>query len=299
MIKPKPLRVGGTIGIVAPAGRVVLSDLQRGIVWLEQLGYRVILGKCLEKRDRYFAGTDQERADDLLEMFQNKEVNAIFCARGGYGSARVISHLDGALLHSCHKIFVGCSDITALLLYFFRKFGWVTFHGPMVATPFGPFGQTPSTKMEGNLWNVLAGETIEMRNPGVQVLRLGMAAGLLTGGCLTLICHTIGTPYEIDTTDKILFLEDTDEAPYRIDRMLSYLKTIGKLDAVRGLVLGQMPGCRPEELPEIILEILHDFSFPILFGFPSGHGDSLATLPFGTLVQIEGTSLKMCEPACV
>ncbi|MFY9268247.1 MAG: LD-carboxypeptidase [Candidatus Manganitrophaceae bacterium] len=298
LIKPRRLSPGGTIGVVAPAGPVDPTDLHRGVEQLERIGFKVILGRHIEKRDRFFAGRDAERAEDLQGMFENSEIDAVVCARGGSGSARLLRHLDPTRLAHHPKIFVGCSDITTLLLYFSRSLGWVTFHGPMVAPQ---FGKDPSRLREENFLRVLGGETVGMTFPAVRTLRPGTGEGVLTGGCLTLICTTIGTPYEIETDGKVLFIEETDEAPYRIDRMLSYLKSLGKFDRLRGVVVGQMPRCQPESVPEIILEIFDKSSGPILFNFPSGHGESIATLPFGTPVRIDGTiaSLRMEEPAVV
>ncbi len=284
LIKPKRLLPGGTIGVIAPAGKVDLDELHRGVESLQQAGFKVVLGQHLGKTHRYFAGSDRERADDFLEMMQNEAIDAVFCARGGSGSARIIPHIKDITLPP--KIFVGCSDITTLLVYLSQKHGFVTFHGPMVATQF----DSNASSLE-YLLKVLSGECIKMRAPDMMVLKQGCADGILTGGCLTLLCTTIGTEYEIDTTDKILFIEDIGEAPYKIDRMLNYLKALKKFDAIRGLIVGQMPGCDPEHLPEIILETLADFDFPILLSFPSGHGDSLFTLPFGTPIRMDTDAL--------
>ncbi|MFQ5780060.1 MAG: LD-carboxypeptidase [Nitrospiria bacterium] len=294
--KPPRLLPGGTFGVVAPAGCVDPVILQKGVTRLEQRGFNVILGKNIEKQLRYLAGADRERAEDFQAMFLNKEIDAILCARGGAGAARIIPYLNRGLMSGSHKIFVGASDITTLLLYLARPFGWVTFHGPMVATQ---FGKEPSPALEAHFFKVLSGERIEMKFPGVQTLQPGKTDGVLTGGCLTLLCTTIGTFFEIETDDKILFIEEVNEAPYRIDRMLTYLKLIGKFDRVRGVIFGQMPGCRPEDLPEIILDILGEFRFPLLFGFPSGHGEGTATLPFGIPMQLDATTgtLRMLEPA--
>ncbi len=292
MIKPKRLPPGGTIGIVAPAGKVDINHLHRGVADLEQMGFKVILGQHLEKSHRYFAGTDSNRANDFLAMMQNKEVDAVFCARGGSGSARILSYIEGQSIPP--KILVGCSDITTLLLYLHKQYNLVTFHGPMVATPSWVVPFAPSY-----LFKVLSGEPIQMHTSEVTALKPGIADGILTGGCLTLICTTIGTPYEIDTEGSILFIEDTGEAPYRVDRMLYYLKTLNKLKNIRGLVIGQMPDCEKEFLPEIITELLADLDIPVLFNFPSGHGDAIYTLPIGIPVRMDtqSTSLTMLSPA--
>ncbi|NOY83998.1 MAG: LD-carboxypeptidase [Nitrospirae bacterium] len=295
-IKPPALLKGGTIGIIAPSGRVNRDQLQEGITWLTSRGMKVVLGKHLEKAYRYFAGTDQERAEDFQEMFQNNAVDAIICARGGVGAARIIPLLDPQKLAQSPKILVGSSDITSLLLYLNTSFGWVTFHGPMVATM---FGNAPSLEMETAFFDLLAGKIQDMRYKNVSTLRGGHTEGILTGGCLTLICTSIGTAYEMNTDDKILFLEDINEAPFRLDRMLSYLKSLHKFDRVKGVIFGQMPGCHPEDLPEIINDILGEYHFPILFGFPSGHGDGTATLPIGLPIHLNGddSALKTLEPA--
>ena len=296
LIKPKRLLPGDTIGVVAPAGYVDHNTLHRGVEQLARLGFHVLLGRHVEKRYRYLAGVDAERAEDLQTMIQNPEIRAIFCARGGFGTARVIPYLQTRKIVGSPKIFMGSSDITTLLIWLTHTVGWVAFHGPMVATQ---FGQHSTKEAEDIFLRVLSGDVVEMNFPGVIPLRGGTAQGVLTGGCLTLLCTTIKTAYEIDTEDRILFLEDTDEAPYRIDRMLTYLKGLKKFDHVRGVIFGQMSKCQPDQLPEIILDVLGEFDFPILFGFPSGHGDATATLPFGIPVAFDTTNaiLKMREPA--
>jgi muramoyltetrapeptide carboxypeptidase len=294
--KPPRLQQGGTIGIVAPAGRVNPIQLKKGVARLEHLGYHVVLGENVTRQQRYLAGTDRERAKDFQDMVLNTEVNAIFCARGGVGTARIIPHLDQDLLAGSPKIVVGSSDITTLLLYLTHSFGWVTFHGPMAATH---FGREPSLEHESHLFGILSGKTTEMKFPDLQALKPGTVDGILTGGCLTLLCTTIGTSFEIETDDRLLFIEDINEAPYRIDRMLSYLKLLGKFDHVRGIIFGEMPGCHPEDLPEIILDILGEVRYPILFGFPSGHGLGTATLPLGISMRLDADAgiLQMLEPA--
>ena len=299
LTKPKRLLPGGTIGVIAPAGKVNQDDLNRGVTYLEKRGYRVVLGRHVEKTHRYFAGEDRDRADDFLEMMQNKEIDAVICARGGSGAARIIPYIDP--IHSLpKKIFVGCSDITTLLLYLSSKHRFVTFHGPMVAPQIGDCPSNPKGDEAADyLFRVLSGENVKMCVPEMTALKPGTADGILTGGCLSLICTTIGTPYEMDTRDRILFIEDIGEVPYRIDRMLYFLKMLNKFKDIRGLIFGQMPGCHAERLPEIIMEIFSEFDFPIWFGFPSGHGDSLFTLPIGIPVRIDSNdgALTMLSPA--
>ncbi len=303
-IRPKRLLQGGTIGVVAPSGIVEQGDLHRGVLYLEKLGFKVVLGQHLESAHRYFAGSDSDRAADFLGMMQNPTVDAVLCARGGSGAARIIPYLDQAKSIP-PKAVVGMSDITTLLLYLSEKHHLITFHGPMVAPQFGKeshlFGERAiTTQAAEQLFLILSGEQVTMSASEMTVLNSGAADGILTGGCLSLICTTIGTVYEIDTNDRILFIEDVNEAPYRIDRMLYYLKTLNKFNHIRGLIVGQMPGCQPNVLPEMIFEMMQGFDFPILFGFPSGHGEPIFTLPFGASVRLDTTdapSLAMLTPA--
>ncbi|HET6369839.1 MAG TPA: LD-carboxypeptidase [Nitrospiria bacterium] len=289
MIKPRSLVKGGVIGVISPAGVVSEEELNKGVRRLEGIGFKVRLGRSVLHRQRYLAGPDRERVDDLHRMFADPEIDAIFCARGGSGAGRLIPLLDHDLIARHPKVFMGCSDVTTLLLYFNHRQGLVAFHGPMV----GPnFGRNSSPRMEDAMLRILEGERLTLTDSRVSVLREGQAEGLLTGGCLTLLCTSIGTPYELRTEDRILFIEDTDEAPYKIDRMLSYLKGLGKFDRVRGVVFGEMIRCRfPEgssdRLEEVLMEILGEYDFPVLFGFPSGHGELNLTLPFGIPARID------------
>jgi muramoyltetrapeptide carboxypeptidase len=301
MIKPRRLVKGGVIGVISPAGAVSEEELQKGVRRLEGIGFKVRLGGSVLHRLRYLAGPDRERVDDLHRMFADPEVDAIFCARGGSGAGRLIPLLDHDLIAGDPKVFMGCSDVTTLLLYLTNRQGQVAFHGPMVAPN---FGRNPSPKTEEMMLRLLEGERLTLSDPRVSVLREGRAEGLLTGGCLTLLCTSIGTRYELRTEDCILFIEDTDEAPYKIDRMLSYLKGLGKFDRVRGVVFGEMVRCRfpegsPDRLEQVLMEILGEYDFPILFGFPSGHGDLNLPLPFGVPVRIdaEKKSLTLLESA--
>lgn len=295
VIKPPRLRPGGVIGVVAPAGRVDPDALHRGVLFLEGMGFSVRLGRRVSAAHRYFAGSDAERAEDLMAVWSDPAVDAVVCARGGVGTARLIPMLDLDFFIHRPKICVGASDITSLLLALSAR-GMVAFHGPMVATH---FGGKATPEMAACFTDVLSGRRVKMNFPEVRALRGGAAEGRLVGGCLTLLCTSIGTLYEIQSANRILFLEDIHEAPYRIDRMLSYLKALGKFDAVRGIVFGEMPGCEPAALPAIIDEVLGDVSFPVLFGFPSGHGIGTAVLPIGIGVRIDAAdaSLTLTESA--
>lgn len=297
--KPAALRKGDLIGVVAPAGVVKPDDLAAGVRRLEELGFRVRLGRSVHRTARYLAGRDRERAADLTEMFTDPEVRAIVAARGGYGTSRVIPLLDPDLLSRHPKIFVGSSDLTLLLHFLRTSCRFVTFHGPMVSPNFGKYS-SPTTN---DTFIRVLGSTAApgpFLLTGVKALKGGSAEGVLTGGCLTLVCQTIGTSYEIQTEDAILFLEDINEPPYRIDRMLTYLKQLGKFDAVRAVVFGLMPDCHPSPqelytLEDVIRDVLGELSCPILFDFPSGHGGTNVTLPFGVRAAVEGATLSVLE----
>jgi muramoyltetrapeptide carboxypeptidase len=297
--KPPALRKGDLIGVVAPAGVVKTEDLGNGVRRLEEMGFRVALGRSLYRSARYLAGRDEERAADLAEMFANPEVKAVVAARGGYGTSRIIPLLDAKALARSPKIFVGSSDLTLLLHFLRSACRLVTFHGPMVSPNFGKYS-SPTTN--GEFVRILGATTppgpIDVT--GVKVLKGGSGEGILTGGCLSLVCQTIGTPYEIQTEDAILFLEDINEPPYRIDRMLTYLKHVGKFDGVRAVVFGLMPDCHPSPqevytLEDVIRDVLADLQCPILYDFPSGHGGTNVTLPFGVRAAVEGSTLSILE----
>lgn len=295
MIKPQALQPGDTIGIIAPAGPVDQTELTRGVDRLKAMGFHPVIGESVAKQSRYLAGEDQERVADLHRMFLDLEIRAIVCARGGYGTARILPYLDLELIRKHPKIFVGSSDVTPLLNYLRQRLSLVTFHGPMVAPN---FGRTPTPLGDDWFRKILAGG---VDNPsdgclmveGIQVLKGGQAEGHLVGGCLTLLCSTLGTPYEIETDGSILVLEDVNESPYRIDRMLTQLKAASKLRNVKGMIFGKMPGCQPPSdagfsLEDVVRDLLSDLSIPVLFGFPAGHGRDQVTLPLGIRARVDG-----------
>jgi len=310
-LKAKALRPGATIGVVAPASPVTPERIEYGLQWLRDHGYRVVTGPHLFAQRGYLAGTDRERASDLLEMFARPEVEAIFCARGGYGTPRLLSLLDYDLIRENPKILLGYSDVTALHLAIQRQTGLVTFHGPMVESDpqvgfvdynwLGVLRAIAAPSPLGLVENPPAG-------PALRVIRGGRAQGPLVGGNLSLICATMGTPYEIDTRGKILFLEDVGEAPYRMDRMLNQLLLAGKLQAASGIVIGESVGCEqaPGDRPsltlyEVLADLLSSLGKPVLYGLAIGHGFYKATLPLGVEAVLDATAghLEVIEPAVV
>lgn len=290
-VRPSALQPGDTIGIVAPSSGFRREDFEAGCAHLERLGYRPFYLPSIFERDGYFAGSVARRVDELHGMFARQEVKAIMCARGGYGCNYLLPHIDLDLVRTNPKVFVGCSDVTALLTWFCDAAELVTFHGPMVA---GDFARDGGVDAASWIAAVSSGDGYERAfNPDdVQPLAKGSGAGILYGGCLSLLVASLGTPYEIRTEGTILFIEDRAERPYRIDRMLMQLKLAGKFEGVRGIVFGEMMDCNEPggsnlALRDIVLRIVGGLDVPIAFGVKSGHVCSGAlTLPFGTHAKL-------------
>lgn len=291
MKKPDALKKGDTIGIIAPAGSIAPGLLRKGIERIKAFGFKVIEGRHLGGSYRYFSGTDEERAEDLHWMFQ-QEVKAILCTRGGYGASRLIPLLKEKLLKESGKIFIGCSDMTTLLLYF-TKLKMPVYHGPMISH----FGRIEDPMSNEFFLEMLTSPRPKGRwvIPECQVLTKGQGEGRLIGGCLSLLCSSLGTPYEIQTDGKVLFFEEVNEAPYRIDRMLTQLKQAGKLKKVKGVLIGKLLNCDPANgsdytLREVLEERLSDLNCPVLSGVPFGHGNQNITLPYRLLVRLDSKS---------
>ncbi len=291
MQRVKALRPGSIIGVVAPASDVNEEAFSRGVVALQQLGFQVQHSDLVFAKDCYFAGPHRQRAQDLIRMFENPAIEAIFCARGGYGCLHLLRYLRPEHIKQYPKIFMGYSDVTVLLQFLENLCGITCFHGPMVAREFA-LGE-PYYVRESVFQCLSQGQPGQrITSAGLEALRPGIARGRLTGGCLSLLTATLGTPFEIQTEGKILFLEDVNIKPYQVDRMLMQLVLAGKLDAVQGIVFGEMQNCAqgPAQgygLQEIVLNTLNDFNFPILYGLPSGHTTTGAlTLPFGVDVLL-------------
>ena len=285
-VRPPALRPGDTVGIIAPAGPVEPDALDAGCATLLRLGYRPFYLPSLLDRDLYFAGSAERRLNELHEMFRRREVRAVLCARGGYGCNYLLPHLDLGLVRRNPKVVVGCSDVTTLLTYLCDAAGLVTFHGPMAV---GDFARPDGVDEDAWFAAVASGETYERTfdTSEVEPLAKGTAEGMLYGGCLSLLCASLGTPYEIRTRDTLLFLEDLNEPPYRIDRMLMHLKLAGKLNAVKGIIFGEMRrreqgGAEDYTLQQVVMRILGDLLVPIAFGLKSGHvSNRNFTLPLG------------------
>jgi muramoyltetrapeptide carboxypeptidase len=295
IIKPAALRSGDTVAIIAPASNLKAEYLARGVAELERLGLRVRYEPDILAKSHYTAGTDERRAAELQRAFADPAIKAVWAARGGYGAMRLLPLLDEALLRANPKIFIGYSDMTALHLYFYRRFGWITFHGPMAAKDLAGGAEHYD---QASLWAALtqAAPLGEIASTQIEMLHRGagqQVTGRLLGGCLSLITAMMGTPDELDTRGAILFLEDTATRPYALDRMLQQLKLAGKFDEVRGIIFGEMTDCLQHAeqgyaIQEVLAECTADLNIPVMFGFPSGHSPrGNLTLPLGVMATLD------------
>tara|TARA_B100000287_G_scaffold69160_1_gene60757 strand:+ start:260 stop:1192 length:933 start_codon:yes stop_codon:yes gene_type:complete len=299
MIKPKALQKNSTIGIVSPSYWLEEEILASTSKYFIDLGYRLKFGKSNHLRWGPFAGLPQKRADDIHEMFENSGVDAIFCARGGYGANRVLPLLDYNLIKKNPKIFIGYSDITALLTSITQKTKLVTFHGPMLTTYRDSWVEYNYSLMQ----RVLAGEKfIKIYSPNkleTKILKHGVASGPLWGGNMCLLINRIGTVNSLNTDGAILFLEDIDEYLYSFERMLVHMREAGMFDNIRGLIFGELKNMKDQEIgyernsDQIILDICGDLNIPILSNFPCGHGKFQSTLPLSINTEIDTKSKEM------
>lgn len=312
-VRPLRLQPGDTVGLVDPAS-AIWEPVQIEIVEesLAALGFKTKRGANLLARHGYLAGTDEQRAADLNALFADPEVRAIHCVRGGWGCARLLPHLDWRTIARNPKILLGYSDITALLLALHAKTGLVTFHGPVGLSQWNPFnvGCLKRVLQEGeavtfeNLKEVGEHDLTVVENR-VQTLRAGTAQGRLLGGNLTVLSSLLGSPYLPDWEGCILFLEDVEEAPYRIDRMLTQLGLAGILRQARAVIWGQCTDCKPGEgygsltVGEVLRDHLLPLGVPAWQGAMIGHVDRQFTLPVGVEVEVDATAgtIRMLEPA--
>ena len=283
-LKPPRLGPGSVIGIAAPAGPFEPATLDRGVEVLRAMDFEVVVPDGLFDANGYLAGTDAHRADVLNRLFADPGIDAVMCARGGYGSLRILPLLDYARMAAQPKVFVGFSDITALLTAVSSRCGLITFHGPVVTT----LADASEKTVEG-LWEAVASDRpVTVRSEGAMALRPGSASGPVCGGNLNTLCHLLGTPFAPRFRNRIVFLEDRGEAPYRIDRMLVHMRTAGCFDGIKGLVLGSFDDCgAPVEIQEIVKDVFQEAEFPILAGVEAGHTEPNLTLPFGVRAVLD------------
>jgi muramoyltetrapeptide carboxypeptidase len=303
LIKPRALKAGDTVGLITPATSVSDPDtLQTAERTVRYFGLVPKFGRNVRKRDGYLAGTVEHRLEDLHSMFSDPDVKGIMTIRGGYGSGHLLDRIDYDLIRRNPKVFAGYSDITAMHLAIHRRTGLVTFHGPVPVSGFSDYTVEHyrralfETKPLGVLKNPPETNTLRPRHP-IRTIRPGKARGRLIGGNLSLIAATMGTPFEIETRDRILFLEDTGEQPYQVDRMLTNLRLAGKLQAAAGIVFGECSDCGPREfrpsyastlsLGEVLDNILGSAGVPVVTGLTIGHTSDQMTLPLGVMATLD------------
>ncbi len=290
-LKCKPLNVGSKIGVIAPASPV--NDeavIKAGVGILEALDYQVVLGETVHPLNGYLAGSDLERRADLERFWWDDSVEAIWCLRGGYGSVRLLPDLYFGLIERNPKILIGFSDITGIELGLWKQTRLVTFHGPVLTTLNSEFSTNSAVQM---LSGKLVGETLPW--PGTQkqnyiAFREGVVSGPLLGGNLALVSSLLGTNYFPNLEGAILFLEETEEAPYRIDRMLTQLILNGTLDTVAGIIIGRcnpIEGKPEEDIIRTFAERLSKLKCPIAYGFPIGHIPEQWTIPQGVSAEVD------------
>jgi len=315
LTKPARLKQGDTIALVTPGSYISEEEKEESLNILYELGFRVTYSDRLMQKNGYFSATDEERAADLNEMFERKDVKGIMCARGGYGCARILPFLDYDLIEENPKPLIGFSDVTALHYAIYKNCNLVTFHGPVSISTFSKF----SVK---NFRDVLMNPTFELDllnstsdnnyNPyGITVISEGTAEGELIGGNLTLAVSLIGTEYDVDYSGKIIFLEDFLEEPYRIDRMLTQIIQAGKFEDVKGIALGVFKLCESDKtnpsfsssytLMEVLMDRLGNLGIPVIYGLSFGHVVDKFTIPFGINAELNSNAkqLRLLEPSVV
>ncbi len=303
--KPPMLRKGDLVGLVAPSSPFEPEALESGIRFLESEGFRVKhQPDLLERRKGFLAGGDRERADEIQRMFEDPEVAAVFVVRGGYGAQRILDQLDPSLFRANPKIFLGYSDATCLLAFLLQAAGLVCFHGPVV----NEMGKLSDTTRDCLLRLLTQAEPMGPIPAGdLRWIRPGQARAPIVGGNLSLICSTLGTPWEVETTGRILLLEDRGEKPYQVDRMLLQLRQAGKLSSIAGLLfgefmarrLGEPEGHHREGMDAVLEENTRDLGVPVVCGLPVGHGEHNVPLPLGVAAEIDGREgvVSILEPA--
>ncbi|MEX2117682.1 MAG: LD-carboxypeptidase [Bacteroidota bacterium] len=308
-VKPPRLRKGDVIGLISPASTPSSSEKIEGAVsYFERLGYRVTVGRHAMDQVGYLAGTDDDRAADLNAMLEDKSVKAVMAIRGGYGTPRILDRVNYAALRRDPKIIVGYSDLTALLLAVFRKAGLVTFSGPMAGVE---IWKSLDPYTEEHFWRVITSTSKigDLKNPDDEPLRgsgKGNASGPLLGGNLSLLISLIGTPYSPAYRDSILFLEDVDEAPHRVDRMFAQLRHAGIFRHAKALVLGRFTDCKPTDpskpflsIEQVLAEVEASALIPVLSNFQYGHIPRKLTIPIGIRAVVDGVrrTLEVTESA--
>ncbi|GIV09280.1 MAG: peptidase U61 [Fimbriimonadales bacterium] len=301
LLRPRAIEPGMTVGVVSPSSAIEPEDLEKGLQPFYQRGYKVVIGAHALARRGYLGGTDEQRAHDLMAMVAREDIDAVLCSRGGYGAARLIPYLDPTVFRNNPKLLIGYSDITVLHLWLLRQVGLVGLYAPM---PITMTRHIPDHAM-AVFWQALEvpeplGELPTWDAP-YRTIVPGKAQGRLTGGCLCLMADSIGTPYELDTRDAIVMIEDVDESPYRLDAMLNHLKLAGKWDTCRGIAFSEdtrwekhVKEGEPTLTPDEILDdYFGELTQPSMAGFPFGHITDPLTLPYGVLAELDTEKGKL------
>ena len=304
--KPRALRAGDRVAVIAPASPFDRDEFERGLTELRSLGFEPVHQPSVFARTGYMAGSAQVRADALMQAWREPSIAAIVAARGGYGSVHLLPLLDRSVFAGPPKAFIGYSDNTSLMTWLTLTCGIVTFHGPMIEGRFarGAEGYDRDT-FERCLMNAAPAGAIT--HPSLEVIKDGSASGMLIGGTMTQLAVSLGTPYAFDPPDgSVLFLDEVGERPYRVDRIYTQLRLAGIIDRASALVFNELPRCTepsgPSTVRELVTELTRDFDGPVLFGLPSGHTDGpTLTLPFGVTARVEGraTPALVIEEAAV
>jgi len=314
-IKPKRLKKGDTVGLITPGSYIDDEALEKAVKNLEGEGFVVKLAENIRAKRGFNAGTDAQRLSDLHSMFADPQVDAVWCARGGYGCSRLLPKIDYQLIKRNPKVFIGYSDVTALHLAITNETGLVCFHGPVGASDFSEYTKEHFYKVlvepEEPFTISLASENVEKGATDdvfqTQTLRPGRATGELVGGNLSLLAALAGTPYSFDAKNKLVFIEDIGEKPYRIDRMLTQLRQACNLGEAAGIALGIFADCQPDEgdlslsLIETLTDRLADLDVPVLYGLSFGHITHQCTLPVGIAATLdtEKRTLTVLEKAVI
>lgn len=307
-IKPKKLKKGDTIGLVSPGSSTSPENIEKAISQIESLGFRVKQGRYIREKYGYVSGKDHERIADLQNMYADQEVKAIWCTRGGYGCTRIINFLDYEMISQNPKILIGYSDITALHLAIFRETSIVGFHSLVGSSDFSSYSSDYLLKFltEDTNGVLLQNQTEPYKHQQpVQTINHGSAEGVLVGGNLSLLASLSGTRHALDATDRIVFIEDVGEKPYRIDRMLTQLLHSSNLQKAKGIVIGTMAGCEAKEddqslsLMECLTDRLAHLKIPTITGMTFGHIAHQFVLPVGIKVKMdtESETITLLESA--
>ncbi|MBK7476712.1 MAG: LD-carboxypeptidase [Haliscomenobacter sp.] len=306
LVKPPRLKPGDKVGLITPGSFIPDRTLEKAIANIRNLGFEVVLGKHIRAKRGYIAGTDRQRLDDLHTAFANPDIRAVWCARGGYGCTRLLPEIEYELIAKNPKVLIGYSDITALHLAIHQQTGLVTFHGPVAGSDFTAYtaSHVKAVLLEAKAPHVIQmlSDHGEVKNPELyksQVLRPGRVKGPLSGGNLSLLAAMAGTGFGLNAAGKLIFMEDIDEKPYRIDRMLTQLRQSANLDQAAAFALGIFAGCVPEPgdesltLAETVADRLSDLGRPAVYGLTFGHIANQCTLPMGIQAELDTDSFTL------